>query len=456
MRHLIPVLLLPLLLPLVGLAAESRAVPTGQAQIQLSFAPVVRRAAPAVVNIFAKVEPGAAAGLRGDPANPGYPGGDEEPGAHSLGSGVIVDPNGTIITNRHVIDSADMITIVLSDRREFVATVLRTDDRTDLAVLKINPGEALPYLEIRDSDELEVGDIVLAIGNPFGVGQTVTSGIVSALARNVSGINAYRTFIQTDAAINPGNSGGALISLDGKLVGINTALYSEGGGSVGIGFAIPTALIRAVLADSTYGASVVRPWLGAVGRGVTAATARKLGLARPIGMIVDEVVVPSPAAEAGLKPGDVVLGIDGKPVEDETTLRFRFATLLVGTTARLAIWRGGETRQVEVKLTAPPETPSRNVTLLKPPGLLAGATIASLSPALAEELQADPVAGVIVLEVPRGSAAARRGLLVGDIVEGVDGQPVQTVGELQQRLGHRSVAHLMLRRDGRLLHLPRE
>ncbi|MGB8841591.1 MAG: PDZ domain-containing protein, partial [Aliidongia sp.] len=216
------------------------------------------------------------------------------------------------------------------------------------------------------------------------------------------------------------------------------------------------ALIRAVLADSAYGASIVRPWLGAIGRGVTAATARKLGLARPIGMIVDEVAAPSPAAEAGLKPGDVVLGIDGKPVEDETTLRFRFATLLVGTTARLAIWRGGETRQVEVKLTAPPETPPRSVTMLKPPGPLAGATIASLSPALAEELQADPVAGVIVLEVPRGSAAARLGLLVGDIVDGVDGQPVQTVGELQQRLGHRSVAHLMLRRDGRLLHLPRE
>jgi Do/DeqQ family serine protease len=457
MRHLFPALLLPLLLlSSLGDAAESRAVPTGQLQIQLSFAPVVRRAAPAVVNIFTKTEPGPAApGLRDDPAYRRYLGEDEERGAHSLGSGVIVDPNGTIVTNRHVVEAADSVTIVLSDRREFEATVLRADDRTDLAVLKIAPGEVLPYLEIRDSDELEVGDIVLAIGNPFGVGQTVTSGIVSALARNVSGINAYRTFIQTDAAINPGNSGGALVSLDGKLVGINTALYSEGGGSVGIGFAIPTALIRAVLADGTYGASVVRPWLGALGRGVNAAAARKLGLARPTGVAVEEVVVPSPAAEAGLRPGDVVLSIDGKPIEDENALRFRFATLLIGTTARLAVWRSGETRQIEVRLTAPPENPPRSVTLLKPPGPLTGATVASLSPALAEELQADAVAGVIVLEAPRGSGAARLGLLVGDVVESIDGRPVRTVAELQQSLGRKTVAHLTLRRDGRLLHLPR-
>jgi len=460
MKYFLPVLLLPaLLLPAPGVAAEGKVVPTGQLQVQLSFAPVVRRAAPAVVNIFTRAEPssGGATALRSDPAYRRYLGEDEERAGNSLGSGVIVDPNGTIVTNRHVIENADAITVVLSDRREFEATVLRADDRTDLAVLKINAGgEALPYLEIRDSDELEVGDIVLAIGNPFGVGQTVTNGIVSALARNVSGINAYRTFIQTDAAINPGNSGGALVSLDGKLVGINTALYSEGGGSVGIGFAIPTALIRGVLANGASGASIVRPWLGASGRTVTAAAAKKLGLAKPIGMAVEEVAAHSPAAESGLKPGDVVLSVDGKPIEDESALRFRFATLLIGTTARLAIWRGGETRLIDVALSAPPETPPRSVTLLKPPAPLAGATVASLSPALAEELQAEAVGGVIVLEVPHGSAAARLGLAVGDVVQSVDGQPVATVAELQQCLARGTVPHLALRRDGRLLHLPRD
>jgi Do/DeqQ family serine protease len=434
-------------------------VPTSQLQVQLSFAPVVRRAAPAVVNIYTRVEPGggAAPGLRNDPAYRGYLGEEEEPGENSLGSGVIVDPTGTIITNRHVIESANSIIVVLSDRREYTATMLRADDRADLAVLKINPGgEALPYLEIRDSDELEVGDIVLAIGNPFGVGQTVTSGIVSALARNVSGTNAYQTFIQTDAAINPGNSGGALVSLDGKLVGVNTALFSEGGGSVGIGFAIPTVLIRAVLANGASTTGIVRPWLGATGRTVNAATAKRLGLAKPAGMAVEEVGAHSPAAEAGLKPGDVVLSVDGKAVEDENALKFRFATLLIGTTARLVVWHGGETRQIEVKLTAPPEVPPRNVTLLKPSGPLAGATVASLSPALAEELQADAVGGVILLEVPRGSPAARLGLTVGDIVQSVDSQPVATVTELQQCLVRGTAPHLTVRRDGRVLHLPRE
>jgi Do/DeqQ family serine protease len=439
-------------------AVETRSVPTSQMQVQLSFAPVVRRAAPAVVNLYTPIESGrrGAPDLPGDPAYRRYLGEEEGPGQNSLGSGVIIDPNGTIITNRHVIESARSITVVLSDRREFEATILGVDDRADLAVLKINPGgEALPFLEIRDSDELEVGDIVLAIGNPFGVGQTVTSGIVSALARNVGGINAYQTFIQTDAAINPGNSGGALVSLDGKLVGINTALYSDGGGSVGIGFAIPTALIRAVLANGVSTTGIVRPWLGATGRTVNAAFAKRLGLAKPAGMVVEEVGVASPAAEAGLKPGDVILSVDGKAIEDENALRFRFATLVIGTTARLALWRGGEARQIEVKLTAPPEVPPRNVTLLKPPGPLAGVTVASLSPALAEELQADAVGGVIVLDVPHAGAAARFGLAVGDIVQSVDNQPVATVAELQQCLTHGASPHLALRRDGRVLRLPR-
>ena len=454
-RSALPLFLLLLIVPPAE-AAESKSVPSSPQQIQLSFAPVVRRAAPAVVNIFTRTEPpGSASPLQSNPAFRRYLG-EEEPAENSLGSGVIVDPNGTIITNHHVIEGATGITVALSDPREFEASVLRADDRTDLAVLKINAGEVLPYLDIRDSDELEVGDIVLAIGNPFGVGQTVTSGIVSALARNVSGINAYRTFIQTDAAINPGNSGGALVSLDGRLVGINTALYSDGGGSVGIGFAIPTALIRGLLTNSASGSQIVRPWLGVAGHSVNAAAAKRLGLAKPIGMAVEEVAAHSPAADAGLKPGDVVLSVDGKPVEDEAGLRFRFATLLVGATAHLAVWRGGETHQLEVRLIAPPETPPRTITQLKPPLALAGATVASLSPALAEELQVETTSGVVVLDVPRGSTAAKFGLAVGDVVQSANGQPVVTVAELQRALARDTAPHLALHRDGRLLHLPRE
>jgi serine protease Do len=462
MRDLLPIRTLPMLLALLlcgaqADAADGRAVPSSQLQVQLSFAPVVRRAAPAVVNIFTHAQASGDPALRSDPAYRRYLGDQPEAEENSLGSGVIIDPDGTVVTNRHVIEGADSITVALSDRREFDAKLLHADDRTDLAILKINAGgEALPALEIRDSDELEVGDIVLAIGNPFGVGQTVTSGIVSAIVHNVSGINAYRTFIQTDAAINPGNSGGALVSLDGKLVGINAALYSEGGGSVGIGFAIPTSLIRAALAESAAGTRIVRPWLGAVGRAVTAAAAKKLGLPKPTGMVVEEVAARSPAAAAGIRPGDVLLSVDGKPIEDEAGLRFRFATLLVGATARLTVWRNGETRQLDATLTAPPETPPRSVTLLKAPSPLAGATLASLSPALAEELQAPPVAGVIVLDVPRGTAAFRLGLAVGDIVQSVDLEAVATVAELQQDLAKSAAPHLVLRRDGRLLHAPAE
>jgi Do/DeqQ family serine protease len=472
MSRLPHALLLLLLVAGAAPAAETRTVPVSQGQIQLSFAPVVKRAAPAVVNIFTRAAPSgtssgtttgaeaAEAAPQDDPAYRRYLGEeDAERDATSLGSGVIVDPHGTIVTNRHVVENAEAITVVLADRREFAAKLLRTDDRTDLAVLQIDPGgEALPFLELRASDELEVGDIVLAIGNPFGVGQTVTSGIVSALARNVGGGNPYRTFIQTDAAINPGNSGGALVSLDGKLVGINTALFSQSGGSIGIGFAIPTELIRTVLANASpnapANARIVRPWLGAIGSTVTAVASRKLGLPKPGGVSIEEIAETGPAAQAGLKLGDVILSVDGKVVEDMTALRFRFATLLVGTSARLGIWRGGESRQIEIKLTAPPEIPPRTVTQLKSAAKLGGATVASLSPALAEELQAEALAGAIVLEAPRGSAAQRFGLEVGDVIESVDGKRITNVAGLQQGLAGTGEHALVLRRDGRLMTLP--
>ena len=450
------VLILFFILPVAASAADPRAVPSSAPQVQLSFAPVVRRAAPAVVNVYTRAasDVGASAAVRRDPAYRRFFAPGEDRLGHSLGSGVIVDPNGTIVTNQHVIQDAASIVIVLSDRREFTAELVRGDDRTDLAVLKINTGgEALPFLPLKDTDDLEVGDIVLAIGNPFGVGQTVTSGIVSALGRSVDGINDYRSFIQTDAAINPGNSGGALVTLDGKLAGINTALYSEGGGSVGIGFAIPGDLVRSVLSPSEgAGHRIVRPWLGATGRTVTAVGARKLGLSHPSGMLIDDVVPQGPAGIAGVRSGDVILSIDDKPVADEDGLRFRFATLPVGATAKLGIWRAGEAMELDIRLLAPPETPPRKVTQLKIGGPFVGVTVANLSPALADELHTDDVEGVIVLDVPRAGAHMR--LLVGDELLDLNGQAIGDVGQLQLLLPRLAAPwRATIRRDGRMLHL---
>src|SRR5262245_38652656 len=280
--------------------AQQRVVPQDRAAIQLSFAPLVKTTAPAVVNIYTKRTVRAATSpLLNDPFFRRFFG-DQLPGQtervqNSLGSGVIVDPGGLIVTNNHVIKGADQITVVLSDRREFEATVVRADDRTDLSVLKINSGsERLPVLELMDSDDLEVGDLVLAIGNPFGVGQTVTSGIVSAVARTRVGIADYGFFIQTDAAINPGNSGGALITMGGKLAGINTAIFSRDGGSVGIGFAIPANMVQTVVAAAGGQGRIVRPWLGADTQTVTADLATGLGLPRLIGVIVGEVFGGNP------------------------------------------------------------------------------------------------------------------------------------------------------------------
>ncbi len=448
-----PILVLFLVLAVPAGAAEKQP-PQSPQQIQLSYAPVVRRAAPAVVNIFTRQpDVTSPAPLKDSPAYRRYFG-DDDAQQNPLGSGVIVDPNGTIVTNEHVIHDAGQVTVVLNDRRQFDATLIRADERTDLAVLKIDAhDEGLPYLEIRDSDELEVGDIVLAIGNPFGVGQTVTSGIVSALARTVNSQTDERTFIQTDAAINPGNSGGALVSLDGKLVGINTALYSEGGGSVGIGFAIPTALVRAVLAPTGVGQRIIRPWLGASGQTVTVRMARRLGLPRVSGVLVNAVVSNGPAAAAGLQTGDVVLSIDGRSIDDEEALRFRVGTLQVGSPAVLDVWRNGQDRQLTAKLVPPPEQPRRDVTQLKQ-NLLAGVTVANLSPALADELETRETSGVIVLDVPRASPAAKTRLAVGDIVASVNGAEVATVQDLQVALARSDApARLGLVRDGRPIQL---
>jgi Do/DeqQ family serine protease len=453
--------LLALLLLAAPALAQNRVMPQSREQLQFSFAPVVRKTAPAVVNVYSRrTIRTAASPLFDDPLFRRFFGENAPFNAptervqRSLGSGVLVASNGTIVTNHHVIKDAEEVTIVLADRREYEAKVLRSDERTDLAVLKIDvKGELLPFLELRDSDELEVGDLVLAIGNPFGVGQTVTSGIVSALARTAVGISDFRFFIQTDAAINPGNSGGALVGLDGRLVGINTAIFSRSGGSVGLGFAIPSVMIKAVLAGAGSEARIIRPWLGVSGQPVTADIAASLGLKRPMGVLLKEVTAGGPAAQAGLRVGDVVQSINGHEVEDAEALRFRVATLPVGGSARLATFRGGAHREVELVLSAPPEDPPRDISELGGKTPLSGATIANLSPALADELGLDSAArGVIILAVTGRSPAARVGFAGGDILATINGRAVTSVAQTRQLLAETARQwQLAIRREGKLL-----
>src|SRR5438445_9965321 len=421
------ILMLASLAPL-GLAAQehggARRVPSSPTELRLSYAPVVQRAAPAVVNVYAAKTVAVRNPLFDDPifrrffGVPGAPGGQGDPVQRSLGSGVLVDPAGLIVTNNHVIEGADQVKVSLADKREFEADMVLKDSRSDLAVLRIRAqNERFPALELADSDALEVGDVVLAIGNPFAVGQTVTHGIVSAVARTQVGITDYQFFIQTDAAINPGNSGGALVDLGGRLVGINTAIFSRSGGSQGIGFAIPANMVRAVIASAQGGSSVVRrPWLGAKLQAVTSEIAEGLGLKRPAGALVASVTPKSPAARAGLKTGDLVVAVDGQPVDDPNAFDYRFATKLLGGQVQLSVLRAGRETRVAIALENAPETP-RNEVVISSRSPFLGAKVVNLSPALAEELRLDSSAeGVAVVEVANGSLAQTSGFQRGDLI----------------------------------------
>src|SRR5829696_5566846 len=305
--------------------AQDRRVPSSGTELRLSYAPIVQRAQPAVVNVYAAKTVQNRNPLLDDPIFRrffGVPGQQPEQMQRSLGSGVMVDPSGLVVTNNHVIEGADQVKISLSDKREFEAEIVLKDSRTDLAVLKIKDGkEKFATLDFANSDELLVGDVVLAIGNPFGVGQTVTHGIVSALARTQVGITDYQFFIQTDAAINPGNSGGALVDMTGKLAGINTAIFSRSGGSQGIGFAIPANMVRVVVASAKSGGKAVkRPYLGAKLQAVTPEIAESMNMPRPTGALVAGVTAGGPAARAGLRPGDLIIAIDGQAVDEVEAL----------------------------------------------------------------------------------------------------------------------------------------
>ncbi|WP_299397265.1 Do family serine endopeptidase [Pelagibius sp.] len=426
-------------------AAQDRVVPENRDEVMLSFAPVVSKAAPAVVNIFTRrkvTQRRRVTSLLDDPFFRRFFGGGREEQERrqreqsSLGSGVIVDPLGFIVTNEHVIKGAELIKVVLSDRREFEAELVLADPRTDLAVLRVDPGEeALPSLAFRDSDTVEVGDLVLALGNPFGVGQTVTSGIVSALARTQVGITDFSFFIQTDAAINPGNSGGALITMDGRLIGINTAIYSRTGGSVGIGFAIPANMVRTVVASARAGGALVRAWTGLSGQTLTSDLAEGLRLQRPGGVVIRETYQGGPADRAGIQAGDVVVTVDDKPVNDLEALNYRVATGNLGSTVKIGLFRQGEAISAVLPLEAPPETPSRNEIRLLGHHPLGGAFVASLSPALAEELDlAGHWEGVIITRVQRGTPAQRVGFRSNDIILSLNRQSYTRSSDLAEAL----------------------
>lgn len=352
----------------------------------------------------------------------------------SLGSGVIITSDGTILTNNHVIDGATDIKVQLSDKREFTAKLVGTDPRTDIAVLKIDAAN-LPTLSIGDSSRLHVGDVVFAIGDPFGVGETATMGIVSATGRSGLGIENYEDFIQTDAAINPGNSGGAMIDLHGNLIGINTAIETGGGeGNIGIGFAIPINMARSVADQIVAHGKVVRGYLGLYPQDVTPQIAKQFGLSATAGALVSDVSPDSPASRAGLKRGDVILKLNGQPIESANDLRLRISQTSPGTAVKLEVFRDGGTQDVNLDLGEFPEkeanaTPGETAT-----GGLQGVTVQDLTPDLAQQLNLSAgTHGVVVSDVDPSSPAGAD-LQRGDVIQEVNHKPVSNVEQYRQAL----------------------
>ncbi|CAN1555622.1 DegQ Trypsin-like serine proteases, typically periplasmic, contain C-terminal PDZ domain [Rhabdaerophilaceae bacterium] len=412
--------------PLEFLRRESPRLPQSRSEITLTFAPIVKKAGPAVVNIHATAQaPTQRNPFAGDPFFERFFGGQGR-ARQSVGSGVIVAKDGLVVTNHHVVEGMTEIRIALADRREFEAQVVLRDPKTDLAILRIKSSETFPFLEFANSDELEVGDLALAIGNPFGVGQTVTQGIISAVARTQVGVSDYQFFIQTDAAINPGNSGGALLDMAGRVLGINTAIFSRSGGSHGIGFAIPANMVASVIASARTGGGVVRrPWFGASLQLVTAELAETLSLSRPVGALVSGLVAGGPAETAGLKRLDIITAVDGVAIDDPDGFGFRFATKQIGASATMTLWRNGKSMDVSVKLQGAPETPPRNPVTISSNSPFQGLTVVNNSPAVREEFSVSGMDdGVIVSTVTPGSAAEQVGFQKGDVILALNNQRI--------------------------------
>ena len=426
------------LVVLGAFAPEVSAQPRGMASLQTSFAPVVKKVGPAVVNISTqKVVRQNVSPFANDPFFKMFfgnmmPGLAQDRVERSLGSGVIVRPDGLFVTNYHVIKDADEISVLLADNREFKATLIDADPQFDLAVMQIaTGGEKLPYARFGNSDQLEVGDIALAIGNPFGVGQSVSMGIISALGRSNVPHSPMGDFIQTDAAINPGNSGGALVNAAGEVIGINSAIFTRSGGSDGIGFAVPANVARSVVESVIKTGEVQRGWFGAAGQDVNQVLADNLGLDRPVGVLVNEIAPQSPAARAGLKIGDIILAFDGVEVPNARALKARIASTSVDKPTTITVWRSGRVRSLDVKLAQPPVPAKNERVKLQGANPLKGYVVEQLNPFSAQELGLNLRSkGVVVAQAPRGGL----GLQPGDIIEQINGKDIKTLADLEKVL----------------------
>ncbi len=439
-----------------GTVAEAAAPTT-----PVSFAGIVKEKLPAVVGIISTMpdEPQ----MQGGPVPQLPPGMDDffgvprggpapAPGpSQALGSGFIVSEDGYVVTNNHVIEQADAIEVVLEDERRFDATLVGTDPATDIALLKIESDEALPHVAWGDSDDLEIGDWTIAIGNPFGLGGTVTTGILSARSRNINA-GPYDDFLQTDAAINRGNSGGPLFNAAGDVVGVNTAIVSPSGGSVGIGFAVPSAVAQRIVTDLKEDGSVERGWLGVGIQPVSEDIAAALDIDATNGALVTSVTRDSPAEKAGLKPGDVVVGLNGNPVDDPRALSLAVADLQVGKSVPLTVLRDGETQELTVEIGL---HPSQNLSGAEGEGDSAapgtpqlGVTIATLDASLRTRLSLpEELSGIAITGVQPDSAASRAGLRPGDVITAAAGEDVTDPAALRSAVAEaaKTDAPLLLR-----------
>jgi len=433
-----------------------------------SFAPIVKQVLPEVVNISTSkvVKTGFSGQMMpmdpffrqffGDNSDgqfntPRFPQAQRE---RSLGSGVIVSPEGYILTNNHVVAGATEILVTTSDKHQYKARVVGTAPKTDLAVLKVDATN-LPAITIADSSKVQVGDYALAIGDPFGVGETVTMGIVSATGRTNLGIEDYEDFIQTDAPINPGNSGGALVNDRGELIGINTAILSHGsGGNEGVGFAIPTNLARNIMDQIVSNGKVTRAYMGAYIQGVSPELAKAFGEAAPRGALVGDVEPGSPAQKSGLEKGDIVVALDGKPITDSNQLRMSISMMAPGTTANLKVWRNGSEHDIAVKLgELPAENERASAAPENPQGALEGVTVENVTDQTAQQLGLpDRTKGVVVTDINPSSPVADSGLQRGDVIQEVNHQSVTDVTDFEramQRAGKNPL--LLVNRQGHTL-----
>ncbi|MCP9454910.1 MAG: DegQ family serine endoprotease [Nitrospira sp.] len=462
-----------------GVSSADASVP--QAFVQ-GFSDIVKKTTPAVVNIA--VTGGGEGRRRGLPPGPfGRPPGDDQGGEQggespipppmppfphgrpdqSAGSGVIIDPNGYIVTNNHVVEGATRITVTLNDRREFSAKVVGTDPKTDLAVIKIDATD-LPTLRWGDYEKLQVGDLVLAVGSPFGLSSTVTLGIISALGRGNVGIADYEDFIQTDAAINPGNSGGALVNMNGELIGINTAIFSRTGGSEGVGFAIPSSIAVDIVDSLLRTGKVVRGWMGVAIQEITPALAKSFKLPEDRkGVLISDVNEGGPSYAAGIKRGDVVIAFNGKEVHNVSQLRNIVARTAVGKEAEVKILRDGKEQTIIVKVAErPPDevlarrepSPSKEPgAMIKPPdNVLASLRVQTLDNALMSQLNIPSnVTGVVITSVEAGGPAEAAGLQRGDVIQEVNHETIKTIEDYQKaaaKIGKEDLAVLLINRRG--------